>query len=103
MLATSGSIYKLVSAWNREIWKLFCCFDSVVDVTEKLSDIWDYIRIFFVIVLFCFALFYFVLFVCGLVFLNQTYHAEYEARQFLYIEWNLSHLCSGTLFLISKQ
>lgn len=52
MLAISGSIYELVSAWNREIWKLFCCFDSVV---EKLSDIWDYIRI--LCFVFCFVLF----------------------------------------------
>lgn len=95
MLAISGSIYKLVSAWNREIWKLFCCYDSVVDVTEKLSNIWDYTRNFFGSVLL-----YFVLFVG--FFFNQTY-AEYEARQFLYIEWNLSLLCSGTQFLISKQ
>lgn len=56
MLAISGSIYKLVSAWNREIWKLSYCFDSVVDFTEKLSDIWDYIRI-FCFVLLCFILF----------------------------------------------
>lgn len=42
------------------------------------------------------ALFYFVLLVCG-VFFSLKYHAEHEARQFLYTEWILFPLCSVAL------